>query len=194
MPDNVKVLTTIAMQAVLQQLEAELVQQTGHGIAMTFGPPSKATQLVRDGAPADVVMTTPDDIAQLVAEEKIVAGSGRVVARMFMGIAVRKGAPKPDISTTEKFRQAVLAAQSIVHAPPAGGSPSAAHFLKVCDRLGIADAVKAKTITRPGIVAHAVAEGAAEMAVQQMSELVMADVAIAGAFPADLQNIVPPGA
>lgn len=192
MPDPLKVVTTIAMQNVLQELESEFSQATGRGIEMVFGPPSKAVELVRAGEPADVVMTTPEGIDSLAAAGKVAAGSSRVVAHMIMGIAVRRGAPKPDIDTPEKFRQAMLDAKSLIHADPASGSPSAAHFLKVARELGIADAIKGKTITRSGIVAHALAEDAAEIAIQQLSELMMADGAeIVGPFPPELQNIVP---
>ena len=192
MPDTLKVVTTIAMQRVLQELDPEFSRTTGRGITMVFGPPSKAVELVRAGEPADVVMTTPAGIDELVASGKVVPGSSRVIANMIMGVAVRRGAPKPNISTPEKFKQAILDAKSLIHADPSSGSPSAAHFLKVARDLGITDAIKGKTITRSGIVAHALAEGAAEMAIQQMSELMMAEGAeVVGPFPDELQNVIP---
>jgi molybdate transport system substrate-binding protein len=192
MPDTVTVVTTIAMQAVLDQLAPELKAANGYSIAMSFGPPSKAVALVLAGEAADIVMTTPEGIDELAAAGKVARGSSRVVCNMIMGVAVRAGAPKPDISTPEKFKQAILAAKSLIHANPASGSPSAAHFQKVARELGIADAIKDKTILRSAIVAHAVAAGEAEMAIQQMSELLLAPgVEIVGPFPPELQNVVP---
>jgi molybdate transport system substrate-binding protein len=192
MPDTVKVVVSVAMQSVLEQLAADFLQATGYGIEMAFGPPSRATRMVLDGESADIVMTTPEDIEALVKAGKVVPGSGRPVLSMIMGVAVRAGAPKPDISTPEKFKQALLAAKSVTHANAATGSPSAAHFLKVAERLGIADAVKAKTLVSSGLVARHVAAGEAELAVQQLSELLQVDgVDVAGVFPPELQNVVP---
>lgn len=192
MPDTLKVVTTIAMRGVLQELEPEFTQSTGYGIAMTFGPPSKAVELVRNGEPADVVMTTPEGIDELAAAGKVAAGSGLVVVKMMMGVGIRAGAPKPDISTVEAFKRALLAAKSLIHANPASGSPSAAHFIKVAEKLGIADQLKPKTITLSGLVAIAVAEGRAELAIQQLSEILLVPgVDAVGPFPLELQNIVP---
>jgi molybdate transport system substrate-binding protein len=192
MPDTVKVVVTVAMQSVLEQLAADFLQATGYGIEMAFGPPSRATRMVLDGESADIVMTTPEDIEALVKAGKVVPGSGRPVLSMIMGVAVRAGAPKPDISTPEKFKQALLAAKSVTHANAATGSPSAAHFLKVVERLGIADAVARKATRRSGVVAHAVASGECAMAVQQLAELMLVDgIHVLGPFPHELQNYVP---
>jgi molybdate transport system substrate-binding protein len=191
MSEDLKVVTTIAMQGVLQQLEPEFANATGRGITMMFGPPSKAAQLIRDGEPADVVMTTPHNIDELTKDGKLVPGSAKVVARLIMGVAVRAGAAKPDIGTVENFRRAILAATSLVHANPAGGSPSAAHFLKVAAQLGIAEQVKAKALVSSGLIARHVANGEAELAVQQLSELLLVEgVELIGPFPPELQNEV----
>lgn len=192
MPEPLKVVTTIATRAVLQQLEPDLVQATGHGIALIFGPPSKAVEMVRNGEAADVIMTTPEGLDELAAAGKVAPGGGRVVAKMMMGLGVRAGAPKPDISTVEAFKQALLSAKSLIHADPAMGSPSAAHFIKVAERLGIADQLKPKTHTFAGLVATAVAEGRVELAIQQLSEILLVPGAEpVGPFPAELQNIIP---
>ncbi|MCC7348185.1 MAG: substrate-binding domain-containing protein [Variibacter sp.] len=192
MPEPLKVVTTIAARAVLQGIEPDLVQATGHGIALIFGPPSRAVEMVRNGEAADVVMTTPEGLDELAAAGKVAPGSGRVVARMLMGMGVRAGAPKPDISTVEAFKQTLLSAKSLIHADPAIGSPSAAHFIKVAERLGITDQLKPKTQLFAGLVATAVAEGRAELAIQQLSEILLVPgVDAVGPFPAELQNIIP---
>jgi molybdate transport system substrate-binding protein len=111
---------------------------------------------------------------------------------MIMGLAVGMNEPKPDISTVAEFKQAVLASKSIIHANADAGSPSAAHFLKVVARLGIADEVKRKTTVRAGVVARAVASGEFAMAVQQLAELKLVDgIHVLGPFPAELQNVMP---
>jgi molybdate transport system substrate-binding protein len=192
MDRNVKVVTTIALQAVLRELEPEFRRLTGCGIAMAFGPPSRTVEMVRNGEPADLVMATPAGLEELASAGKVAPGAGRVLLSMIMGIAVRTGAPKPDISTPENFRRAMLDAKSVTYADPAGGSPSAAHFLKVAEKLGIAEQVKGKALVSSNLVARHVAAGEAEVAVQQLSELRMVEgVEVAGLFPPELQNIVP---
>jgi molybdate transport system substrate-binding protein len=192
MSEPVKVVTTVALQGVLQQLESEFRQASGHGIEMAFGPPSRAVEMVLAGERADLVMTTPQGVDELAAAGKVVAASSRVVLSMIMGVAVRAGAKKPDISTVEKFKQAILAAKSVTYANPELGSPSARHFLKVAGELGIADAVKAKSLVSSGLIARHVAAGDAELAVQQLSELRLVEgVEVAGLFPDEIQNVVP---
>lgn len=191
MPDTIKVVTTIAMKGVLEQLEPDLKAQNGHGIVMSFGPPSRAVQMVRDGETADLVMTTPEGVAELHSAQKVIAATAPVVARMIMGVAVRADAPKVDISTVENFKQTILNAKSVTYANPALGSPSAAHFLKIADRLGIGENARAKALVSKDLVARHVAAGEAEMAVQQMSELVMIEGVVATLFPDEFQNIVP---
>lgn len=191
MPDTLTVITTIATRAVLEALAPALRAATGCTIAPTFGAPGKVVERVRAGEPADVVMATPEGMAELAAAGKV-AGPGRVFARMQMGVGIRAGAPKPDIGTVESFRRALLAARAITYADPESGSPSAAHFLKVAEQLGIAAALKPKAVTLRGLAAVAVADGRAELAIQQLSEILMVEgVEPAGPFPEELQNIVP---
>ncbi len=192
MPEPLKIVTTVAMQGVIDKLTPEFTKATGLAVAMTFAPPSATVAMIQKGEAADVVIATPEGIDGLIQEGKLAAGSSRPVAKMIMGLAVGLNEPKADISSADKFKAALLAAKSVIHADPATGSPSAAHFLKVCARLGIADAVKRKTITRSGLVAPAVASGEAAMAVQQLAELMLVPgVQVLGPFPDELQNVMP---
>lgn len=192
MSRTVKVVTTVAMQGVIEKLTPEFSKATGLGIEMTFAPPSATVELIQKGTPADVVIATPEMIEGLVREGKVAAGTSRGVACMIMGIAVGPNEPKPSIRTTEEFKQALLGAKSLIHADPATGSPSAAHFIKVATRLGIADELKRKTTMRAGLVAPAVASGECAMAVQQLAELLLVPgVHVLGPFPDELQNVMP---
>lgn len=189
---TLKIVTTVAMQGVIDKLTPEFTKATGLGVEMAFAPPSATVEMIRKGEAADVVIATPDGVDGLVKEGKVAAGTSRPVARMIMGLAVGPNEPKPDISTAEKFKQAVLGAKSLIHADPATGSPSAAHFIKVLTKLGIADEVKRKTIMRSGLVAPAVVAGEAAMAVQQLAELrLVPGVHVLGPFPDELQNVMP---
>lgn len=192
MPEPLKVITTVAMQGVIDRLTPAFTQATGRGIAMVFGPPSAVVKLIREGESADVVISNPEGIEELTRDGKVDGGSRRLVARMIMGLAVGLNEPKPAIGTPEQFKQALLQAKSIIHADPATGSPSAAHFLRIIEKLGIADAIKRKTTLRSGVVAHAVASGECAMAVQQLAELMLVKgVHVLGPFPDALQNVMP---
>jgi molybdate transport system substrate-binding protein len=192
MTETLKIVTTVAMQAVFDRLAPEFTKATGLDIALDFAPPLPAAQRIRDGEAADIVISTPEAINGLIREGIVAGGSNRVVACMIMGLAVGMNEPKPDISTAAKFKQALLAAKSIIHANLDTGSPSAAHFLKVVSRLGIADEIKRKTTVRAGVVAHAVASGECAMAVQQLAELMLVNgIHVLGPFPAELQNVMP---
>jgi molybdate transport system substrate-binding protein len=113
-------------------------------------------------------------------------GSVRVLARSGMAVAVRKGAPKPDISTPEAFRRALLAAKSITYGRGAGSE----HIEKVLERLGIANDVKAKTIRgAPGDTGVRVANGDAEIGVTLLQVLLpVSGIDIVGPLPGDLQD------
>src|SRR5437867_10251432 len=108
-----------------------------------------------------------------------------------MGVGVRDGAPKPDISTVDAFKRALLEAKSIVYVDPASGATSGTHFASVLQKLGIADAVKPKTKLVPGgYPAELVAKGEVELVVHQISEIVpVKGVALVGPLPKDLQKI-----
>jgi molybdate transport system substrate-binding protein len=192
MSEPLKVVTTVAMQAGFDKLTADFCKATGRGIAMTFGPPSAAATLIRKGELADVVVSTPEGVDALIADGFVLKGSACVVCRMQMGLAVGLTEPKPEIATPEQFKRALLAAKSIIHADPASGSPSAAHFLKIVRQLGIADEIARKSTIRSGVIAHAVASGECAMAVQQLAELMLVPgVHVLGPFPESLQNYLP---
>lgn len=192
MPKTIKLVTTVAMQGAIEALALEFTKATGYGIEMEFGPPSACVDMVRKGMAADVVISTPEGIDSLAKDGMVDGGSAKGVARMIMGLAVGLNEPKPDIGTVEGFKRALLDTKSIIHADPATGSPSAAHFIKVLGKLGITDEMKKKTTTRAGVVALAVASGECAMAVQQLAELKLVEgVHVLGPFPDDLQNIMP---
>jgi len=140
---------------------------------------------------ADVLILTAEAIDDLAREGIIVAGTRIDIARVGVGVAVKQGAPRPDISTPEALRQTLLAATSLVCADPAKGATSGVHFAEVLQRLGIAEAVKAKTLLWPeGFPAKAVATGQAALCVHQISGIVpVAGVTLVGPLPRELQKV-----
>ena len=130
-------------------------------------------------------------IDDAIRDGRVVAGSRTDLARTGMGVGVREGAPRPDIATPEAFKATLLAAKSLVYVDPAQGATSGIHFKSVLERLGIADAVRAKTQLVPGgYPAEKVAKGEVEMVVHQISEIVpVKGVAMVGPLPGDLQKV-----
>ena len=126
---------------------------------------------MREGRNTDVLVVTPDLFDELVQEGHCAAGTGRNIASSVVGVAVKAGAPRPDISTAEAFKQALLAAKSVAYTDPSTGAASGVFFMSLAERFGIADEMKAKAkLGSGGPVAEFVASGEAELAVQQLCE------------------------
>jgi molybdate transport system substrate-binding protein len=192
-PAELKVLSAIGIQAVMEDVGPKFERATGHKLAITFASLGGAVKRVQSGEAPDVVIIPRQGIDGFVKDGKTSAGDVTVIASSGIGVAIRKGAPKPDISSPDALKRTLLAAKSITYANPAGGSASGLHFAKVLDRLGIANEMKSKTVFRPtaGPVADLVANGEAEIAVQQVQELIqVADIEIVGPLPGDLQDTI----
>jgi len=189
---SLKLLTSNSTHGVLKVLGPEFEKKTGYTLEMSFDPAQVMLRRIAEGESGDVAMLSAAAIEKLATEGKVERDSVVKLARCGVGIAVRKGAPKPDTSTTEAFKRTLLAAKSIVYTDPASGGGSGAHFEKVLDRLGIAKEVKAKSIknaqaaTKPS--AEFVARGEAELGIQYISEIVeFPGTELLGPFPAELQ-------
>jgi molybdate transport system substrate-binding protein len=187
---EIRLISAGAVRAVVSSLSESFTQETGHSVQATFGTMGVVRQkLAAD--PADVVIASDTVLDQLLQQGVIVTGTRTDLARAGVGVGVRDGAPKPDISTPDAFKQTLLAAKSLVYVDPAQGATSGIHFAGVLQRLGIADAVKSKTILWPGgYAAEAVAKGDAEIVVHQISEIMpVKGVTLVGPLPKDLQKI-----
>lgn len=189
--DEVKVLSAGAMRAIVTDLAESFRRETGHTVTMSFGTVGQTRQKLASGEPVDVVIMTDAAIDDVARQGAVVAGSRTDLARTGMGVGVREGAPKPDIATTEAFKAMLLGAKSIVYVDPAQGATSGVHFKSILERLGIADAVKAKTqLVSGGYPAEKVAKGEAEIVVHQISEIVpVKGVVLVGPLPPDLQKV-----
>ena len=157
---------------------------TGSGASQGTGPQTIAAQLAR-GVPFDVVIMSREGLTDLIAAHRIAPGTDVDLARTPLGVAVRKGAPKPDVSTVEAFKEVMLKANTI--AMP--GSTSGIFLMKdVFPRLGIADKVKVKATPRGSGATAMVASGEADIAVMPVSEIVHAQgVDYAGKIPEEIQ-------
>ena len=187
---EIKVLSAGAVKAVVVDVSDAFEKETGHKLSASFGTVGVTRQRLA-AEPADVVIMTDVAIDEAIRQGSVVAGTRNDIARAGVGVGVKEGAPKPDISTPEAFKQTLLAAKSLVYVDPAQGATSGIHFASVLQRLGIADAVKSKTILWPGgYAAEAVVKGQAEIVVHQISEILpVKGVTLVGPLPKDLQKI-----
>jgi molybdate transport system substrate-binding protein len=189
---ELKVLTTPALSEVWRELQAKF-EATGHKLILVYAPSGAITKRVTEGEIHDVLFSTTGGIETLTKNGKVIAGTGTLIASSGMGVAVLKGAPKPHISTPEKFKQALLAAKAVAYTDPASGGASGAHMAKVLEKLGITKEVNAKAKLARGVLsASFVVKGEADLAIQQIPELLgVQGVELVGPLPGDLQNVTP---
>jgi molybdate transport system substrate-binding protein len=183
---------SMGVQGVLDAVTPSFGRKNGHGLALTYSTSKMLLQQLRAGVETDVVIGSREGIDGLMADGIVVPGSGVMLAHSVVGMAVRKGAPKPDIRTTDGFKQAVLNARAIAYSEPAGGGASGVHFEKLIHQLGIADAVRPKAL-HPPVGTHTadmLVTGEADLAVQQVAELIFVQgIELVGPLPDELQLV-----
>jgi len=188
--EDLKVLASVALSAVLRDLAPDFEKATGNKLNISFGLAAELKKRVLDGEAADVIIVTRSMLDDLQKANRLAADSLANVAGTPVSVAARSGAPKPDISSVEAFKRALLGARSVVYSDPAKGGVSGVHFARVIDRLGIAEQMKAKTILVPGAeAAEVVARGEAELGIAQRSEIVpVAGAEWIGPLPGELAS------
>jgi len=189
---EIKVYSTIGVQAALEELAPKFEKATGNKLTITWGTAALLVKRVQAGESADLYVLVKQSHDTLVKENKATAGPDALFASSGMAMVVKKGAPKPDISTPEAFKQTLLKAKSIAYSNPASGGASGVYFAKLLERMGIADQMKDKTKFPPpsGNAANLVVSGEAELAIQQEPEVMaVAGVDMVGPLPGDLNNI-----
>jgi molybdate transport system substrate-binding protein len=187
---EIKVLCANGMRDVMEEIGPKFARRTNHTLATQFGTIGVILQRIAAGQNADVVILPPVGTNHLLENGKAIANTDVVVAHSGIGVAIRKDATKPDISTPEMFRQALLDAKSVTYLDPSAGGTTGPHFLKVIERLGIADNVKAKAVLhRDGReAAQLVADGKAEIGINLAQELLSnPKIQVIGPLPGDLQ-------
>jgi molybdate transport system substrate-binding protein len=187
---DIVVWSTISAKEALIELVPEFEHASGHKVAITYAGGSDLAKRISGGTSGDLFIGPEEFSSPLIAEGKLAAGTRIAFARSSTGLAVRAGAPKPDIGTPDTLKSALQAAKSVSYS----GGASGMHFVRILEKLGIADAVAAKRVVpRPGeLVGAVVARGDADIGVQQISELLpVAGIEILGPLPAEMQqNIV----
>ena len=189
---EIRVVSSGGFAAAYKALAPRFERDTGHRLVSQWGPsmgdtPNAVPARLRRGEPIDVVIMVGYALGKLIDEGKVLPGSRADLARSAIGIAVRAGAPKPDISSVEALKRTLLAAKSIAYSDSASGVYISTEMFK---RLGIADAVAGKSRMIPAEpVGEVVARGEAEIGFQQISELKpVKGIDIVGPLPAEVQQ------
>ena len=192
---ELKVLSAGAMRGALQELAPAFETASGHKLKIEYATAGVVEQKVAAGDEIDVAILTKPRLDKLVREAKIVGGTATTLARAQIGLAVKKGAAKPDISSVEVFKKALVNAKSVAYADPASGATSGAYLAQALEKLGIAAELKPKTrlVSASGAqgpqVGTAVASGEAEIGLQPISELIEVEgIDVVGPLPAELQS------
>jgi molybdate transport system substrate-binding protein len=183
---EIKVMYPPPMRTVLSELIPQFERTTGHKVAVTYESSWLLVERIQKGEMPDVAVLTVRQADDLIREGKL---ARRVdVARSSIGLAVRAGAPKPDIGSVEAFKRTLLAAKSFARNE---GADSGVFMVGLLERLGIAGEMSAKsTLVRRGFVAELVAKGEVEMAVQQMPELMAVPGVDATPLPPEIQHAI----
>jgi molybdate transport system substrate-binding protein len=187
---EVKVLTAGAFKQVVLALVPEFERQTGNKVIVDNDTAGGLKKRIADGETFDLAVITPAVIDDLTNAGKIAAGSHVNRASVGIGVVVKEGAAKPDVSTVEAFRQALLEAKSVAYIDPASGGSSGIYVDRLLERLGIADKVRPKAkLKKGGYVAELIVNGDAELGIHQISEIVpVKGATLVGPLPKEIQN------
>jgi len=189
---ELSVYSSIGVRSAAEELFRNFERQNGSRLAVTWGTAPMLVARVESGERADVLILSRAGIDSLLKHGNILSGSDVALAGSGVAIAVKAGSAKPDISTAEALKQALLRAKSIAYSEPSAGGASGVYFAKLLERMGIAEEMKLKTKYPPagGFSAELLLTGEAELAVQQKPELLhVSGVEIVGFLPGDL-NLV----
>ena len=187
---ELKVLSTGAAKPVVVAASEAFQKQSGHTLVIENDTAGGVAKKIESGAAFDVAIISPAIVDDLTAKGKFAPGTRVSIARVGIGVMVKAGAPKPDISTVDAFKKALLVAKSVGYIDPASGGSSGIYLVKLFEQLGIADAINPKAkLKQGGYVADLVSSGEAEIGIHQISEILPAPgVTLVGPLPAEIQN------
>lgn len=189
---EVKVLSASALKVIVTELAEQFQKESGDTLKLEFATAGAVERRVLAGETPDVIIATDVQMTGIADKGLTTQPPPVIIARVGVGIAVKDGAAKPDISSSEALKQMLLAAKSVTYPDPAKGGASGIHFASVIDKLGIAEAIKAKSIlgANPDFVCVAVANGEAAMCVHQISEIMpVKGVTLVGPLPKEMQKV-----
>jgi molybdate transport system substrate-binding protein len=188
--DDIVVLCSNGLKAVVETLGPKFERETNHHVVVKYGLAALLKQRIEEGEAFDVAFVTPAVIDDLIAHGKISIDTRTTIARSGLALEIRAGAPKPDLSTVDAFKRALLGARAIAYAKEGA---SGVAFAAIIQKLGIADDLKARSrLTTTGEeVSAAVIGGDVEFGVLPLSEILpVRGAEVGGQFPADVQSYI----
>ena len=182
---EIKVFCTQALRTSLQELGPRFEKATGHTVVIDVAPSGQLVKRLANGEPADLIIANADNIDALIKADKV-SGPRIHIARAQVGLSIKAGTPRPDISTPEAVKRALLDAKAVAYS---AGGLSGNNFEFAMNKLGILDEVKKKAISGSP-AAKFVVSGEADIAVQQISELIAVEGSeLLGPLPAELDQV-----
>jgi molybdate transport system substrate-binding protein len=184
---EVKVMAGVAMRGAIGELGPQFERATGHKIVIQYGPGLSVKRQIEAGEAFDLVIIGSDVVDDLIKQGKIAPDTRVDIVRVGIGVAIREGAPKPDISSVDAFKSLLLSVKSVTYASEGA---TGRHFANVLDRLGITEQVKVKAKPNaPDRLLQGVAAGEVELAITTPSSVLSAKgVQFVGLLPAELQS------
>jgi molybdate transport system substrate-binding protein len=188
---EIKVLAGSAVQPVMNVIIPAFEQQSGHRVVFDYGTVGGMAQRVQRGEKADLVVVSGPQMDALLKDGKVLPQTRLDFGKTGVGVFVRKGDPKPDISSVESFKRAMLGAKSIGYNDPSAGAPVSIYLIGLFERLGIADQMTPKTVAFKDRAERfgAVVRGDVEIGFNQISEIIaVSEVDLVGPLPNAIQN------
>jgi molybdate transport system substrate-binding protein len=185
--EKVRMLSTLGLMGAMRDLSSAFEAASGIRVDADFAPTLALLKRLREGEVADLVILTREGLNEVIGEGRVIADSAADLARSYVGLAVRKGAPHPDIANEPALRETLLAARSIAYSRLGA---SGVYFAQLIVRMGIATEINAKaTIVEQGFTAERLVSDEADIAVQQISELKQVEgIEVIGPVPQELQT------
>jgi molybdate transport system substrate-binding protein len=187
---EIKGLFAAGVGVVTQELTPVFERSSGHKVAITYRVIGTLKDLLEHGEVADIIIATPTDLVDLEKQGKVVSGTTVAIARTGIGVAVRAGSPKPDVTTVEAFKQSLLNAKSFGYVDPAGGAGPSRPIVAMFERLGINAELRAKAKFVPNgrSLFEAITKQEADLGVYIINEIVTTPgIDLAGPVPSELQ-------
>jgi molybdate transport system substrate-binding protein len=188
---DLKLLTAGAFKSVAQELVADFERKTGHKVTIENDTAGGVARRVRDGEYVDVVVMPPGAMAPFLGS-KLIESSAKPLARVGIGVSIKQGAPVPDISTVDAFKQSLLKARAIAYTDPASGGTAGTYLANLFEKMGIAAELKPKTVlVKGGLAGEKLLSGEADIAMQPSSELLaVPGTVLVGPIPLEVQTYI----
>lgn len=188
---EIRIFSTGASKAIIEKLAASFEAKTGHKVIITSDTAGGVARRVEAGEPFEVAVATGAVVNQLIEKGKLAPGSRIDIASTAIGVGVKEGAPKPDISTVDAIKKLLVEAKTISYVDPASGGTSGIYFARLIDQWGLTEQMKPKLrLQAGGYVAERVAKGESEVVFHQISEIIpVKGVTLLGGLPAEIQLV-----